>query len=95
MSTAEKHLTRIQEKLQHLLKQHAALQKENVQLKKQLEGLNGKTSDQDKKIESLKQQASVLKMNAGELQAGDKKEIEKKINGYLKEIDRCIALLGQ
>ena len=25
----------------------------------------------------------------------DKKELEKKINSYLKEIDRCIALLGE
>jgi hypothetical protein len=25
----------------------------------------------------------------------DKKEFEKRINGYIKEIDRCIALLGE
>jgi len=25
----------------------------------------------------------------------DKKEFEKKINAYLKEIDRCIALLSE
>ena len=32
MSTTEQHLKRIQDKLQQLLKQHAALQKENNSL---------------------------------------------------------------
>jgi len=29
------------------------------------------------------------------LNDADKKELEKKLNTYLKEIDRCIALLGE
>ncbi len=43
----------------------------------------------------LKQQVSVLKLSAGEMSEADKKEFEKRINGYLKEIDRCIAMLGE
>ena len=95
MSTTEQHLKRIQEKLQILLKQYAALQKENSRLIEELKNANQKTSVQQKNVEELKQQVSVLKLNTGEMSEADKKEFEKRINNYLKEIDRCIALLSE
>jgi len=95
MSTTEQHLKRIQEKLQILLKQYAALQKENSRLIEELKNANQKTSVQQKNVEELKQQVSVLKLNTGEMSEADKKEFERRINNYLKEIDRCIALLGE
>lgn len=81
--------------MQLLLKQHAALQKENDRLKQDLLQATEKISAQQKNTEELKQQVSVLKLNAGEMTAADKKEFEKRINTYLKEIDRCIAMLGE
>lgn len=95
MINTEQHLKRIQEKLQQLLKQHAAVQKENNRLKEELQESRGKNLQQQQYMDELKQQASVLKMNAGEMSGADKKELEKRINSYLKEIDRCIALLGE
>ena len=86
---------RIQEKLQQLLKEHEALKKENARLQKQLSSAEQENREKKENIESLKQQVSVMKMNAGEMSAADKKEMEKKINTYIKEIDRCIALLSQ
>lgn len=81
--------------MQLLLKQHAALQKENDRLKQDLLRAEEKISAQQKNTEELKQQVSVLKLNAGEMTPADKKEFEKRINTYLKEIDRCIAMLGE
>lgn len=95
MNTTEQHLKRIQEKLQQLLKQYATAQKENVRLKAEIHTAQQKISAQQKNAEELKQQVSVLKLSAGEMNEADKKEFEKRINGYLKEIDRCIALLGE
>lgn len=95
MNNTEQHLKRIQDKLQQLLKQHAAVQKENNKLKEALESAKQKIMAQQKSLDDLKQQVSVLKLNAGEMNEADKKEFEKHINGYVKEIDRCIALLGQ
>ena len=95
MSETAAQLKRIHEKLQQLLKQHAALQKENVLLKEQLVGFKEQTTTQEQLIDSLKQQAEILKLNAGEMTETDKKELEKRINSYIKEIDRCIALLGE
>lgn len=95
MSNTEQHLKRIQDKLQQLLKHHAFLQKENSKLKEELETALQKVSTQQKAGDALKQQVSILKVSSGELSETDKKEFEKRINGYLKEIDRCIALLGE
>ena len=95
MSTTEQHLKRIQEKLQQLLKQHAAVLKENNKLRGELDSARQKLMVQQKSADELKQQVSILRVNAGEMNEKDKKEFEKRINGYLKEIDRCIALLGE
>jgi predicted nucleic acid-binding Zn-ribbon protein len=94
MSTTEQHLKRIQDKLQQLLKLHTALQKENSRLKEELDKSKQQTGQHNKNIDELKQQVNVLKLNAGEMSEVDKKEFEKRINSYLKEIDRCIALLS-
>jgi hypothetical protein len=95
MSSSEEHLKRIQDKLQQLLKQYTVVQKENVRLKDELDSAQQKLLTQQKKAEELKQQVSVLKLGTGEMSEADKKEFEKKINSYLKEIDRCIAMLGE
>ena len=94
MNTTEQQIKRIQDKLQQLLKAHAALQKENRRLKEELQTAKAKISGNQQQVEELKQQVSVLKVSAGSMNEADKKEMEKRINGYLKEIDRCIALLG-
>lgn len=95
MSNTEQHLKRIQDKLQQLLKQYTTVQKENNKLKEQLVSANQKTTAQQKNMDELKQQVSILKLNAGEMSEADKKEFEKRINSYVKEIDRCIALLSE
>ena len=95
MSNTEQHLKRIQDKLQQLLKQYTTVQKENNKLKEQLASANQKTTAQQKNMDELKQQVSILKLNAGEMSETDKKEFEKRINSYVKEIDRCLALLSE
>jgi regulator of replication initiation timing len=95
MKTTEQHLKIIQDKLQQLLKEHSALQKENSKLKEELGFTRIKYTEQQKGLDELKQQVSILKVSSGDMSEADKKEFEKRINTYLKEIDRCIALLGE
>ncbi len=95
MSNTNQHLKRIQDKLQQLLKNHTALQKENGRLKDELDKTKLQTVQYQKNIDDLKQQVNVLKLGAVEMNDTDKKEFEKKINSYIKEIDRCIALLSE
>ena len=95
MNVTEQHLKRIQDKLQQLLKNYTALQKENNRLKHELEKDHKEAKDQQKKIEELKQKVDILRLNAGDMSDIDKKEFEKRINSYLREIDRCIVLLSE
>lgn len=94
MSDIELQLKRIQEKLQRLLKQHAVLQKENMRLKEDLQQTTKNTLVHQQHMDDLKQQVEVLKITSGNWDEADKKEFEKRINLYIKEIDRCIALLS-
>lgn len=78
-----------------MLKNHIALQKENSQLKQELDKTKKHSVQQQKNIDDLKQQADIMKLSAHKMSTSDKKEFEKRINSYLKEIDRCIALLSE
>ncbi len=95
MLSPEEQLKRIQEKLQQLLKQHTAVQKENYRLKEDTAAAQEQLVRQKKSMDELKQQVSILKMGTNEMNDADKKEFEKRINGYLKEIDRCITLVSE
>ncbi|MBA2330822.1 MAG: hypothetical protein H0V91_14530 [Flavisolibacter sp.] len=85
----------IYEKLQQLLKQHHKLKRENEQLKKDLQEQKDSEMQAQQKMEYLQQQISILKLAGGDMNEADKKEFEKKINNYIKEIDKCIAFLSQ
>jgi len=95
MAEIEKQLKRIQDKLQQVLKDHSALQKENLRLKEELDKNRTQSFTNQQTIEELKQQVDVLKITSGDWDQNDKKEFEKRINSYIKEIDRCIALLSE
>jgi len=95
MNAMQEQIDRINEKLQVLLKKYQALQKENERIKLDLDNRNGKEKEWRDKTESLQQQVEILKASTGQLDETSKKDFEKRINQYLKEIDRCIALLGE
>lgn len=91
----DKQFNIINEKLQQLLKQQARLKKENERLRMELEGCREKENVFQQKIEELTQQNSILKLAGGDMNEKDKRDFEKKVNQYIKEIDKCIAFLGQ
>ena len=95
MIPLEANLKRLQEKAQQLLRRFKSVQQENDRLRKTVQEAEDKFKQAQEQVQQLRMQVDVLKMNAGELKSADKKEIEKKINNYLKEIDRCIALLSE
>ena len=84
----------IQDKLQLLLKQQSALQKENQRLKKELEKASTDLSEKNSLIQSIQQQMDVAKLGSGNLNEAEKNALGKRIDVYLKEIDKCLALLN-
>jgi len=95
MTDLDVHIKRIQEKLERLLKQYNDLQKENNLLKKDIDRASRQATVNQQTIETLKQQVEVLKISSGNWDENDKKEFEKRVNHYIKEIDKCIALLSE
>ena len=93
--TVDQQFNIINDKLQQLLKQQARLKKENERLRQELEQYKETENNYHQKIDELSQQISILKLAGGEMNDKDKREFEKKINQYVREIDKCISFLGQ
>ena len=84
----------IKQKVQVLIKKHQLLQKENMQLKKELGKVKSTVEEKNHAIHLLQQKADALTLRTNELNAEEKSALEKRIDDYLKEIDKCIALLN-
>jgi predicted nucleic acid-binding Zn-ribbon protein len=94
MNNIEAHIKTVNEKLQQLLKKHGALKKENETLRNELNNLKEKEVEYKYALHELDQKVIILKAASGEMPETDKKEFEKRINQYIKEIDKCIGLLS-
>ncbi len=95
LKDVELRVRRIQEKLQLLLKQRDFLIKENTRLKEELLQVQQQQGEQGSRLEQLQQQVEVLKVTKAAMSEGEKRALEKKLGQYIREIDRCIALLGE
>ena len=94
-TTTTEHIERIRVKLQSLLKDHQALQKENEKLRAEITRKAGIEMELKEKSQQLEAQVNILKASTGQMDEASKKAFEKQINHYIREIDRCIAMLSQ
>lgn len=94
MATTQDHIQRIQEKLVNLVDMYHDLQKENTRLKKDLEETKVVADALREKNDQITLQLNMLKATESEDAKEAKSALEKKINEYIKEIDKCIAQLG-
>ncbi len=90
----EQQLQRIQQKLQQLLQQHQHVQKENQRLQKDNDKLLAQVALQEAQIQQIQQRSDVNQLQGSNLNPTAKAALEKRINMYLKDIDRCLALLN-
>lgn len=95
MSDIQPPWKRVQDKLQQVLQRHQVLQKDNERLRKEVGELRGKDAAQSKKIEELEIKLAALKTATGQLDNAEKKELDKRLHQYIREIDRCIAMLSE
>lgn len=89
------HIRRIQEKLQVLQKQFFHAQRENERLQQQLQNYHEKDRLQQQRLEDLERQLEVVKVTRPQMSEKDRQALEKRINLYLREIDKCIGLLNE
>lgn len=93
--TVDQQFTALTEKLQQLLQRHQRLQREADKLREELEAANKKEARLQDRVDELQQQVSILKLAAGEMSEADKKTFERKLQRYIKEIDKAIIYLSE
>ena len=94
MADLSNHINQLKNQLQLLLKQHTTTISENLQLNKIVKDLNQKVASHKIQIEKLQQEQLILKASLDTMDEAEKKNLEKKINGYIRNIEKSISLLG-
>ena len=82
-------------KLQGLIKKQGNLEKENEKLRAELDRKVRAEQELKEKVGQMEDQVNVMKVSAGKMDETSRKAFEKQLNQYIKEIDRCIAMLSQ
>lgn len=86
-------LEQLYKKLQQVIQQHTQLQKENKQLRQKLAHTQQKNETLTTQILTVQQKLDALQIINNQLDEADKKDIEKRINQYIKDIDKCIEAM--
>ena len=76
-------------------RQYKALETEHEKLRSELEKRNVAEIHLRERSQAMEKQLQLLKAASGLADNAGRKELEKQINHYIKEIDRCIMLLGE
>jgi uncharacterized protein YaaN involved in tellurite resistance len=83
----------LQEKLQLLIREYRQLQKENSRLQKDIAVLQSEQQKNVDQLAQLEQKVAAVQLTGGSRDEAEKARLQKKIDTYLKEIDKCLALL--
>jgi hypothetical protein len=95
MTQSELHLKKVHEKVLLLVKQYQVLQKENERLRDDLKKMNLRCESISQEADKYRQQTEVQRLAGRGMEEADKKMLEKRLNKYVREIDKCIALLQE
>ena len=97
----EQYIQNIEDKLQQLFKKLQQSQEDNVLLREQVQQQRDELVQQQQAIEGLDEKLKLAKIatatqgnGLSEDEDAFRKEVRDKINDYIREIDRCIALLN-
>lgn len=93
--SVDQQFTVLYEKLQNLLRQYGRLERENEKLQEELAEAYRREAAAKSETDELRQQMAVFKLAAGQMHDKEKKAFERRLNKYIKEIDKTIAYLSQ
>ena len=88
-------LQQVTQKLQQLLKRQEQLKKELDRCRTELAEKDAACKALNEKVTGLEEQVAILRTAAGQMDDNAKKQFEKRINQYIKDIDKTIAYLGK
>jgi uncharacterized caspase-like protein len=95
MEITENDVKRIQQKLQQVLLQAAVQKKENEKLQVKLQKLTASLHESEQQIAQMQQQIQLLKLVTVQMNDEDKVALTKQLNKFIKEIDKCVAMMGE
>ncbi len=95
MSAPSEHMDRVAAKAAKLVRAYLALQKDHEKLQQELERKSEAEQVMREQARQLEIQVQLLKAASGNMDDTGRKELQKQLNQYIREIDRCIALLGE
>jgi len=91
---ATAHFQQLANKLQQLLKLQEQLLRENEKLRTETRLQKEKAAQSQDEIRNLKEQVAVMETATGNMDDASRKAFEKRINQYLRDIDKVIAHLN-
>ncbi|HVY74438.1 MAG TPA: hypothetical protein VG890_06385 [Puia sp.] len=94
MLPVEAQIKNIQDKLQQLVKRQQAMRRDNQRLQKELEKARAEVREKEATLQKLQQQVDARQIGTGPFSEPEKAALQKRIDNYLREIDRCLALLN-
>ena len=96
MVAVEVNLEELKIKVEKLINLHLALSRENKNLKLYNHELQQKNEEQKNKISELEDRNKVIKLSQainGNGSDQNARDLKLKINEYIRELDKCLALL--
>jgi hypothetical protein len=94
LAELSENIKQLNTKLQQLLKQHQHLIAQNERQKKTILQLSETAEQQKNALDEMKQEQLILKASLDKMDEAEKKQLEKKINNYIRNIDKTISLLS-
>ncbi len=94
MATLSNHINQLNIKLQLLLKQYGLITLENQNQKNKIKKLEEVIEQYKLDLEKLQQEQLILKASLDIMDEAEKKQLDKKINSYVRNIEKCISLLS-
>ena len=86
----------IESKVGKLIEQLQQIQRKKSDLQKDNDALVAKLEEQEKKVSALQDKVKLMNISkSDDVDKDDVKETRLKINEYVREIDKCIALLNK
>lgn len=94
MSDHQTHIVRIANKIKLLLKHQEQLRKENERLKSSVSGKEQEIATLKESVARKEERLAVLEAASGKMDNKARQEFEKKINQYIRDIDKAIVHLN-
>ncbi len=91
------HIKDLQQQVKKIFEQYRFMEKEHAQLKMLHQQLEVEKQSAMNEVETLREQLKTVKLAQALSGAGDQdqRQLKLQINSYIREIDRCLALLNK